>query len=461
MSELSLLRFAKAWLPDGWRHNVVIAVEASGDIVEITPDQESSTANFVDGAAIPGMPNVHSHAFQRAMAGLAEHGSSRSTASGDSFWSWRETMYEHAGRMSPDRLSAIAAQAYVDMLKSGYTSVCEFHYLHHDAAGQPYADPAAMSKALIEAAATSGIGLTLLPALYQNSDFGGAAPTLRQRQFVLETDSYLSMLRDLRDATFGSRQIEIGVAFHSLRAVPASAMRSVLEEERDSKVFHIHIAEQELEVQSALAVLRRRPIEWLLENARPDERWCLIHATHATPAEIAGVAAAQSVVGLCPSTEANLGDGIFPLQSWLAAGGAFAIGSDSQISISPTEELRWLEYQARLARQRRNVLAAGRECSSGVLLWRSACEAGARASGRRVGALSVGCRADIVVLDLNAPILVGRDGEDIIDTFVFAGAAGAVRDVICGGRWVVRDGRHLTEGAVAAGYKRALRDILT
>ena len=455
MSLQSRYRFTTAWLREGWRRNVVVSVDPSGDIVDISPDDAVTTARLVNGAAIPGMPNVHSHAFQRAMAGLAE----RRGSSVDSFWSWREAMYQLASRMTPELLNAVAAQLYADMLKAGYTSVCEFHYLHNQTDGSPYAEPGAMCQAVIDAASNAGIGMTLLPTLYQTSDFGGAPPTRRQHQFRLSTDAFLALIERLRTQHPRSAQLEIGVALHSLRAVPPQSMAEALELSRECKAIHIHIAEQEREVESALTTLQRRPIEWLLENARVDDRWCLVHATHATHEELAGIAAAGAVIGLCPTTEANLGDGLFPLERWLELDGAFAIGSDSHITLSPSEELRWLDYQARLGRKQRNVLASDASPSSGSLLWRKACEAGARASGRYIGVLEAGARADIVVLDLNAPLFCGRQDDAIIDTFVFAGGPEAVRDVMVGGRWLVQEGRHYAETAVSAGYKRAVAKL--
>jgi len=436
----------------------VISVDPAGDIVDVSPDDVVTTARLVNGAAIPGMPNVHSHAFQRSMVGLAE----RRGTQADSFWTWRETMYEHASRMSPECLNAVAAQCYADMLKAGYTAVCEFHYLHNQPDGTPYAEPAAMSQALIDAATTASIGLTLLPTLYQTADFGGAAPTARQRQFVLATDQYLDLVDGLSRAQ--SPQIGIGVALHSLRAVPPDAMKTVLTSLPATKAIHIHIAEQDREVAAAQQHLHARPIEWLLEHARVDRRWCLVHATHATHAELKAVAATGAVVGLCPTTEANLGDGVFALPTWLAAGGTFAIGSDSHISLSPTEELRWLEYEARLATKHRNVLAAHGDGqgdgSTGAMLWRHACTAGTRATARNIGAIEAGRRADIVVIDTNSPLFAGRDENTLIDTFVFSGAGHEVRDVMVAGRWLVQEGRHSAETAIAVNYKRAMNRIL-
>jgi formimidoylglutamate deiminase len=454
MSLQSRYRFTAAWLPGGWRRNVVVSVDPAGDIVDVSPDDVVTTARLINGAAIPGMPNVHSHAFQRSMAGLAE----RRGAHDDSFWTWRETMYELAGRMSPECLNAVAAQCYADMLKAGYTAVCEFHYLHNQPDGTQYAERGAMCQALLDAASTAGIGLTLLPTLYQTSDFGDAPPTSRQRQFVLATDEFLDLVEDL--SRVQSPQVEVGAALHSLRAVPPDALRTVLTSLPANRTIHIHIAEQEREVAAAQQHLHARPIEWLIEHARVDRRWCLVHATHATSAELKALAATGAVIALCPTTEANLGDGLFPLSQWLAAGGTFAIGSDSHISLSPTEELRWLEYQARLTSKHRNVLAAPGEGSTGAMLWKHACSAGMQVTGRNIGALEAGRRADIVVLDTSGTLFLGRTEDELIDTFVFAGTGHEVRDVMVAGRWLVQEGRHFAETAIAAGYKRALSRIL-
>ncbi|HEY0940868.1 MAG TPA: formimidoylglutamate deiminase [Steroidobacter sp.] len=459
MSMQSRYRFACAWLPDGWHRNVVISVDPAGDIVDVSRDDTVTTARTVNGAAIPGMPNVHSHAFQRAMAGLTE----QRGGNDDSFWTWREAMYDVASRITPECLNAIAAQLYADMLKAGYTSVCEFHYLHShvEASSEQHAHEVrlAMSQALIDAANTAGIGLTLLPTLYQTADFGGAPPTERQRQFSMQTREYLDLLGALRQSSQRSAQLEIGIALHSLRAVPPESLQMVLQSRQLGQPTHIHIAEQEREVQACQQHFGKRPIEWLLENAPVDRHWCLVHATHATNAELQGIAASGAVVGLCPTTEANLGDGIFPMEALLAAGGVFAIGSDSHISLSPIEELRWLEYQARLARRQRSVLTSAGQ-SGGTLLWQRACTAGARVTGRPVGELAVGKRADVVVLDLNSPLFAARNDTSIIDTFVFSGTSESVRDVMVGGRWLVQERRHFAETAVSAGYKRALQKML-
>jgi formimidoylglutamate deiminase len=456
MSMQSRYRFTTAWLPTGWRRNVVVSVDPVGDIVDVAADDVVTTARLINGAAIPGMPNAHSHAFQRAMAGLAE----RRSTHADNFWSWRDTMYRLAARMTPECLNAVAAQAYVDMLKAGYTSVCEFHYLHNQPDGRPYDDPVVMCQALIDASATAGIGLTLLPTLYQTSDFSGAAPRSEQKQFALQTDQYLSLLGKLRPAPAQAAQMEAGIAFHSLRAVPGDSMRAVLDAQPEAKVVHIHIAEQEREVTSCVQHLGQRPIEWLAEHVDLDARWCLVHATHASPEELRTLARAGAVVVLCPTTEANLGDGLFATELYMNERGSFAIGSDSQVCLSPSEELRWLEYQARLARRERNVLALRDEPSVGTCLWRGASMGGAKATARRIGAFEIGSRADILVLDMNSPSFLGRVEETIMDTLIFGCAGDAVRDVMVGGRWLVQEGRHFAETAIAAGYRRALGKLV-
>jgi len=444
-----------AMLPSGWARDVRIAVDAAGAIDTVTVGAEASGAERLGGIVLPGMPNLHSHAFQRAMAGSAE----RSGPEDDSFWTWREAMYRFVGAIEPNDLSAIAAQLYVEMLKAGYTAVAEFHYLHNDPAGAPYADAAEMSRAIADAARRSGIGLTHLPVLYCAGGFGGEAYAPRQRRFVLDVDRFLDLVSALVDDSRGDPQSAVGIAPHSLRAVPPEALQAALaglDALDDAAPVHIHIAEQTKEVDDCLAWSGARPVEWLLANADVTERWCLVHATHMTAAETEALARSGAVAGLCPTTEANLGDGIFPLATFQAAGGGFGIGSDSHISVSPVEELRWLEYGQRLTLQRRNVAARGPDVSTGATLYEASLAGGARASGRPLGEISPGCRADLVVLDADHPLLAGCDEGQILDAVIFSGNTTTVRDVMVGGRWVVRDGRHSDEAAIAAAYRAAL-----
>ncbi|MCE7951458.1 MAG: formimidoylglutamate deiminase [Xanthomonadales bacterium PRO7] len=441
-----------AWLPQGWCENTRLRIEA-GALTDVDESGNAAGANRIGRFALPGMPNLHSHAFQRAMAGLAE----RQSGSEDNFWSWRETMYAFAGRVGPDELRAIAAQLYVEMLKAGYTQVCEFHYLHHQPDGKPYADPAAMSLAIIEAAREAGIGLTLLPVLYMTGGFDGRPLSERQRRFGLDVDGYLRLVEKLRKME--NSTLHVGIALHSLRAVPPEAMRVVLQSPLADGPLHIHISEQIGEVQDCLNVRGARPVEWLLDNAPVDARWCLVHATHMTQDETRRVAESGAVAGLCPTTEANLGDGLFALRAYREAGGVLGIGSDSNISVSPVEELRWLEYGQRLITRHRNIAVSESSASVGENLWGDALYGGAQASGVAVGAIEDGARADLIVLDDAAPLLAARDLDNVLDTFLFAGNVNLVRDAMVGGEWVVRNGHHRDEDRIAARYRQTLEGL--
>jgi formimidoylglutamate deiminase len=434
-----------AWLPGGFASDVALRTDGS---VIAGVAAGASDVPPLGRYMLPGLANLHSHAFQRAMAGLAE----RQSNTDDSFWTWREVMYAFAGRIGPDDLQAIAAQLYVEMLKAGYTQVCEFHYLHHQPDGTPYDDPAAMSLALIEAAREAGIGLTLLPTLYMTGGFDGRALSERQRRFGHGVEDYLRLVDRLRREE--SERMRVGIALHSLRAVPEVAMREVLASEPARGCpIHIHIAEQIGEVQDCLQIRNARPVEWLLDRAPVDARWCLVHATHLSDAEMRRLAASGAVAGLCPTTEANLGDGLFPLKAYLDAGGRIGIGSDSHISVSAVEELRWLEYGQRLATRHRNVSASRASPHTGDTLLRFALAGGAQASGVDMGALQPGARADFVFLDDQAPALAGRSAADVVDTWVFAGNANLVRDVVVAGEPVVRDFRHRDEERIAARFR--------
>jgi formimidoylglutamate deiminase len=436
-----------AWLPEGFIDGVRLD-SANGALTAIGRHETGDGATRLGRYVLPGMANLHSHAFQRAMAGLAE----RQSNADDSFWTWREVMYAFAGRIGPDELRAIAAQLYVEMLEAGYTQVCEFHYLHHQPDGTPYAEPAAMSLALLEAAREAGIGLTLLPTLYMTGGFDGRPLSERQRRFRFDVDGYLKLLERLKREE--SPRVRVGIALHSLRAVPEPAMKAVLASELASDCpIHIHVAEQIGEVQDSLAIRNARPVEWLLDHAPVDGRWCLVHATHLSDDETHRLARSGAVAGLCPTTEANLGDGLFPLKTYLDAGGRIGIGSDSHISVSVVEELRWLEYGQRLATRHRNVSASHASPSTGETLFRQALSGGAQAAGVSVGALAKAARADFVVLDDASALLAGRDTAHLLDTFVFAGNANLIRRVIVGGETVVDDFRHRDRERIAARYR--------
>ena len=439
------------WLSPGW-----MEVDPGGDIVAVSGTApEAGDVETVPGHAVPGMVNLHSHAFQRAMAGLAE----RAGPAGDSFWTWRETMYGFVEKLGPDHLEAIAAQLYVEMLRSGYTSVGEFHYLHHAPDGTPYDDRCEMSERVMAAARHTGIGMTLLPVLYTASGFGGAPTGPGQRRFAMDVGDFLDLVTELRRRTAGEPRFRVGVAPHSLRAVPPKEMSAMLAGIDSDMPVHIHIAEQMREVDDCLAWSGSRPVDWLLDNATVDGRWCLVHATHMTGAETARAAATGAIAGLCPTTEANLGDGLFPLRAWLDSGGRIGIGSDSHVSVSPVEELRWLEYGQRLTTRTRNVAADGPGASTGAALTRAALDGGAGALGRPVGALAAGRRADVAVLDSDHPVLAGRRGDTVLDSWLFSGNETPVRDVMAGGEWVVRGRRHRDREAIAEGFRKTCEKL--
>ncbi|MFC0269123.1 formimidoylglutamate deiminase [Kushneria aurantia] len=428
---------SRALLPEGWRRDVRLSVDDAGMIAGVTPDAHAAGAERLHGPLLPGMPNLHSHAFQRAMAGLAEIGSGGT----DSFWSWREQMYALVDRLTPEQVAVIARVLQVELLKGGYTQLSEFHYLHHDPQGQPYADPAAMSQAVLAAADASGIALTLLPVLYAHSDFGGRPPGHGQRRFIHEPEAYLRLLAQLAPHCAAHPTRALGMAFHSLRAVTPAEMAAVLAADPVGP-RHIHVAEQQREVEACLAWSGKRPVQWLLDNVEVDERWCLIHATHLDNDEVRRLAASGAVVGLCPVTEANLGDGLFAAEAYAAAGGRWGIGSDSQVAVSAAEELRLLEYGQRLTTQRRTVLQDGARRGVGDWLYQSALAGGAQASGQPIGALAVGRRADWVVLDGNNPWLAGSDDAHLLGRWLFGASGAQVRDVMVAGRWQVENGHH-------------------
>ena len=430
-----------ALLPEGWAPDVLLRWDEHGALTAVTPQATAPAATpRAAGVLIPGLPNLHSHAFQRAFAGLSEH-RAHATGSADSFWTWRDLMYRVANAVAPEQLEAIATQLYIEMLRAGYTSVCEFHYLHHDPQGRPYADPAEMALRLLAAARRAGIGITLLPVLYQHAGFGGQPPRADQRRFVNDTDALLDIVQRLR----AEGAARVGVAPHSLRAVGPPALHALvagLHAIDPNAPVHIHIAEQQQEVDDCVAWSGQRPVDWLLANAPVDARWCLVHATHMTDAERLALAANGAVAGLCPSTEANLGDGVFDAAAYLAAGGAWGIGSDSHASVDAAEELRLLEYTQRLAHQHRNVLASDAQRQVADRLWLGAVSGGARASGRAIRGLALGEQADFVVLD-GSGALAGLAPAQALASHVFANQrASAVRDVWVGGIQRVHGGEH-------------------
>ncbi|CAD5203818.1 formimidoylglutamate deiminase [Pseudomonas sp. FEN] len=446
----------RALLPSGWANNVRLEVDAGGVLTQVQADAQADAAERLDGPLLPGMPNLHSHAFQRAMGGLAEVASNPN----DSFWTWRNLMYRLVGKINPEQMGIIARQLYIEMLKAGYTSVAEFHYVHHDSNGQPYADPAELALRISQAATDAGIGLTLLPVLYSHSGFGGLAPNDGQRRFINSTENYLKLQARLQPLLAERPAQALGLCFHSLRAVTPRQIAEVLAASDQRCPVHIHIAEQQKEVDDCLSWSGKRPLQWLYDNVEVDERWCLVHATHADAEEVTRMARSRAIAGLCLTTEANLGDGIFPAVDFLAQGGRMGIGSDSHVSLSVVEELRWLEYGQRLRDQRRNRLYRADQPMVGRTLYDAALDGGAQALGQSIGRLEVGKRADWLVLDGSDPYLATARDDGILNRWLFAGGDRQVRDVMVNGQWAVRSGRHAAEEESARAFTQVLRDLL-
>jgi formimidoylglutamate deiminase len=451
---------ADALLPDGWASNVLLSWNDAGQLTRVqSGGRPEAGARVAQGPVIPGMPNLHSHAFQRAFAGLTEHRAEQQ----DSFWSWRTLMYRFAARLGPRHMEAIATWLYAEMLEAGYTSVCEFQYVHHDADGRPYANDAELSLALLRAAQKAGIGFTLLPVLYQTSGFGGLPPNEGQRRFIRSTDSMLRLLDTLKPVC-DAQGARLGLAPHSLRAVPPDALREAvagLEAIDSSAPVHIHIAEQTKEVDDCIAWSGQRPVAWLLDHAPVDARWCLVHATHMDMAEYERGAKSGAVAGLCPTTEANLGDGIFDFSAWRHHGGAWGVGSDSHATVNAAEELLMLEYSQRLGKRQRNVGASAAHPHVATALTLEAVSGGAQAAGRPIGGLAVGQQADFVVLDAARLALQGLAAPDMLSSHVFAShRTSAIHAVWVSGRPRVEAGRHPSHDEAAAAFVAARRELL-
>lgn len=442
-----------ALLPQGWRRDVLFEWDAHGDLTRVAPGVTASPGTRQAQYVLPGMVNLHSHAFQRALGGLTEVAGDGP----DSFWTWRDLMYRFAARITPSQIEAIAAQLFAECLRHGYTSLCEFHYLQRDVDGAAYARPAETAERVAAAGQATGMGLTLLPVLYSHAGFGEKPLAPAQARFRTNVDEVLGIVEALAPLRGG--QFEVGAAPHSLRAATIAQIRALEAGLPPGRPLHIHIAEQQGEVEQCLAHAGRRPVEYLMDHVALDARWCLVHATHLNETEVVALARSGAVAGLCPTTEANLGDGLFPLAPFIEAGGRFGVGSDSHVSQSPVEELRWLEYGQRLLHQKRNVAHTPAQRDVADFLWQAALHGGAAAAGRRVGRLEAGSRADLLVLDQDHPNLDGVVEAEVLGRVVFCGNDNLVRDVLCGGRWVVENGRHMAQEAIAGRYRQALKEL--
>jgi len=451
---------ADALLPGGWARDVLIEADAAGAIRAVTASATPGAAERLPGVVLPGVPNLHSHAFQRAMAGHAERRSppEARTAEGgaDSFWTWRNTMYRFVHRFTPEDAEAVAAQLYAECLEWGFTGIAEFHYLHHQPDGTPYAERAEMALRHLAAARRAGIGLTLLPSLYRHGGIFGKDPAPGQRRFLNDLEGFWRIVEGIRGAIAGDPQAGLGLAPHSLRAVTPAMLAEVA---RFGGPIHIHAAEQVREVEECLAATGARPVQWLLENAPVDARWCLIHCTHMTEDEALRLARSGAVAGLCPSTEASLGDGIFGLPPYREAGGRLGFGTDSHVGTSPRDEMRQLETSQRLALRQRSVATDEAHPYPARNLLEAAVAGGAQASGRPIAGIAAGQRCDLVVLDPEHPALCGREGDELLDAWVFSGQGNPVRQVVVGGRSVVREGRHIHAAEIAAGFRAAMKRL--
>jgi len=448
------LWFDHGLLPSGWASGVEIMV--SGGAIENISAGVAPPSGAVRGRTVlPGLPNLHSHAFQRAMSGLTEvRGKDQ-----DSFWSWRSLLYQFASRIAPEDIRAITAMAYAEMLETGFTRVCEFHYLHNAPDGRRYDDPAEMAGQVVRAAEEAGIGLTLLPVFYAHSGFGGQPPADGQKRFLSDVESFAELLEDVGQHTVNQHDFVLGMAPHSLRAVTPDELKTLLMMDKAGPV-HIHIAEQEKEVRDCLAWSGARPVEWLLHNAPVDGRWCLVHATHTNDQEIHGIAKSGAVVGLCPVTEANLGDGIFDGRAFVSDGGHYGVGTDSNVSISAADELRMLEYSQRYKTLSRNVMTGEGYASTGRSLFEHALAGGGRAAGISVG-LAPGHPADFMAIDETRLPEAATGGNRLLDAWVFRGKSNVISDVWRRGKHVVEGGRHVNRSGIEARYQAVLGTLIS
>ena len=454
----------RALLPGGWTDHAVLEVLEDGTFGVVRDGTAGADATRIAGVVVPGVPNVHSHAFQRGLAGRAEKGD----AVVDDFWGWRSVMYRFLHQLAPEDVEALAAQLYVEMLESGYTAVAEFHYLHRDQSGVAYADPLEMSRRIINAAEAAGIRTTLLPTVYMRAGFDDGLLEGGQKRFRMDPVSVVESIAELEGSHAGPL-LHLGLGLHSLRAVGLGDIRRAIAglsslgttSGQVARPIHMHVAEQTGEVRAALRWVGGRPVDYLLDHVDVDAQWCLIHATHLTESELRRLASSGATVGLCPTTEANLGDGLFRIPDYQLASGSWAVGSDSQISVSPVAELRMLEYGQRLRLRARNVSSqnGGGGRSTGRALLDQAWAGGARALGQRIGAIATGHGADLVVLDPDHPALVGLESDGLLDGWVFSGERSPVRRVMVGGRWRVDDGQHARRAEILDRFNATMKRL--
>ncbi|TQV77117.1 formimidoylglutamate deiminase [Aliikangiella marina] len=444
-------------LGNHWNSNKLILINDKG-IIESIQDGTKSEADEVAGTVIPGMVNCHSHAFQRAFAGFSEYRGNQA----DSFWSWRDIMYRFVAQMTPEDAHVVAKFLYLEMLKAGYTCVAEFHYLHHQVGGRLYDDPAEMSLQIVNAAESIGISITHLPVLYTYAGFGYQAPSQAQKRFIHQIDEYCQLLESLSVSLKNKPTVNLGIAPHSLRAVSQEQLTQIvpfIRKLNPKAPIHIHIAEQLQEVEDCVAYYQKRPVEWLLDHCELDANWCLIHATHLSNQETKRLAQSEAVAGICPTTEANLGDGVFPTQSFMEQGGRIALGSDSHIAVNVADEIRTLEYGQRLTTHQRAVLSSAECPSVGQNIFVHSAQSGADSVAQNVGALAVGKRADLIILDDKHPSLFAKHPRFMLDAAIFACHSMPIEGVMVAGKWVIQDGVHPEENQITNDYLQVIKRL--
>ena len=442
----------------GWRKNAYVHVSDRGLITAIEQKAPATAVTQLKGYVIPGFQNGHSHSFQYAMAGLAEFLPDNSKQ--DDFWTWREAMYNLALRISPEQLEAIATMLYSEMLRNGTTHVVEFHYLHNDPSGRPYANRAELSERLMNAAETAGIELTLIPVFYHQGGFGKAAEEKQRRFLSKNVGDYLSLV-EMVQSRCQSRNYDstAGSGVHSLRAASPEQIKDIARN-RQPGPFHLHIAEQQKEIDDCKAFLGKRPVEWALQDLSINQSFCFTHATHMTKEETTSLGKSGATVIICPSTEGNLGDGFFNFLDYRQAGGSYTIGSDSHIGLSPLEELRWLDYVQRLRSERRNIICTNPLEDSALTLISESWSGGRKARGDfTIEFFAIGSSFDAVLLDSDHPVLVEKPEPRILGAAIYGGDSSAISKVIRRGNVVVKDGRHVGFESIRSGYRSALQSL--
>lgn len=443
---------------DGWKSNVRIDIDGQGKIISLTENGESNNAEIIEGFALPGFQNAHSHAFQYAMAGLAEVHDVTQTS--DDFWSWREAMYKLALQVTPDQMEAIATMLYSEMVRHGYTNVAEFHYVHHQKNGEPYPNIAEMGSRMIAAAKTAGINITLVPIFYQKGGFG-QAPNDRQRRFISkDIATYLKLLEASKEACKAYEGANIGIGIHSMRGVEPKDIAEIAKNGPQDIPFHIHVSEQLKEIEDSIVYLGKRPVEWLLENVKMNNRFHLVHATHLTDDETKGIAKSGANVVICPTTEGNLGDGLFPLKNFQNAGGKWSIGTDSHIGINPLEELRVLDYGQRLISHQRNSFTSSNQGDSGMVAIEMATLAGRKAMNNFSETyFGIGDQLNVAILNQNAPLLATSSIKKLTSSIVYTADVSHQWGTIINGQLVASSGKHHSQDLITQNFIKTINEL--